>query len=109
MTVTIRIGDCREVLKTLRAESVHCVVTSPPYWGLRDYGVQASNLRVVIQIAATDFEERRWYTENSAAKTSGSVEAFSKPGPENAQRLKDARWRTNGICHCGAWRGALRP
>lgn len=33
------IGDCREVLRTLPDESVHCVVTSPPYWGLRDYGV----------------------------------------------------------------------
>jgi len=31
-------GDCRAVLKTLRAESVHCCVTSPPYWGLRNYG-----------------------------------------------------------------------
>jgi len=27
------------MLKTLPDESVHCVVTSPPYWGLRDYGV----------------------------------------------------------------------
>ena len=39
MTVTIRHGDCREVLRTLPAESVHCCVTSPPYFGLRDYGV----------------------------------------------------------------------
>jgi DNA modification methylase len=31
-------GDCREMLKTLPAESVHCCVTSPPYWRLRDYG-----------------------------------------------------------------------
>ena len=31
-------GDCREVLRDLPAESVHCVVTSPPYWGLRSYG-----------------------------------------------------------------------
>ena len=31
-------GDCLEVLKALPAESVHCVVTSPAYWGLRDYG-----------------------------------------------------------------------
>jgi DNA modification methylase len=36
--LTIHGGDCREVLATLPAESVHCVVTSPPYWGLRDYG-----------------------------------------------------------------------
>lgn len=26
------VGDCRDVLKRLPAESVHCVVTSPPYW-----------------------------------------------------------------------------
>jgi DNA modification methylase len=32
-------GDCRSVLASLPAASVHCCVTSPPYWGLRDYGV----------------------------------------------------------------------
>jgi site-specific DNA-methyltransferase (adenine-specific) len=37
--LTILQGDCRDVLPTLPADSVHCVVTSPPYWGLRDYGV----------------------------------------------------------------------
>lgn len=37
--LTLYGGDCRDVLKELPAESVHCVVTSPPYWGLRDYGV----------------------------------------------------------------------
>jgi DNA modification methylase len=37
----IRQGDCREVLRKLEAESVQCVVTSPPYWGLRDYGVDS--------------------------------------------------------------------
>lgn len=36
--VEIYQGDCREVLRELPDESVHCVVTSPPYWGLRDYG-----------------------------------------------------------------------
>ena len=32
-------GDVRDVLPTLDAKSVQCVITSPPYWGLRDYGV----------------------------------------------------------------------
>ncbi len=32
-------GDCRAVLRTLPKRSVQTVVTSPPYWGLRDYGV----------------------------------------------------------------------
>ena len=40
MSVRILQGDCREKLAELPAESVHCVVTSPPYWGLRDYGVE---------------------------------------------------------------------
>lgn len=31
-------GDAIEQLRTLPADSVQCVVTSPPYWGLRDYG-----------------------------------------------------------------------
>jgi DNA modification methylase len=31
-------GDCLGVLKQLPSESVQCCVTSPPYWGLRDYG-----------------------------------------------------------------------
>lgn len=31
------LGDCRDVLTTLNPESVQCCVTSPPYWGLRDY------------------------------------------------------------------------
>ena len=32
-------SDCLEGLKTLDSESVDCCITSPPYWGLRDYGV----------------------------------------------------------------------
>lgn len=37
-TATILLGDAREKLKELEAESVQCTVTSPPYYGLRDYG-----------------------------------------------------------------------
>lgn len=33
-------GDVLEKLKELSDESVDCVITSPPYWGLRDYGVE---------------------------------------------------------------------
>ena len=39
MSVKILVGDVLERLAELSDESVHCVVTSPPYWGLRDYGV----------------------------------------------------------------------
>jgi len=39
MSIQIIEGDCRDMLATLLAQSVHCCVTSPPYFGLRDYGV----------------------------------------------------------------------
>jgi len=39
MTVVIHTGDCRDVLRTLPAQSVHTCISSPPYFGLRDYGV----------------------------------------------------------------------
>lgn len=39
MSVQIITGDCRTELAKLADESVNCVVTSPPYFGLRDYGV----------------------------------------------------------------------
>ena len=38
MNYEVLIGDCRKTLKELEASSVHCVITSPPYYGLRDYG-----------------------------------------------------------------------
>lgn len=37
--LTIRHGDCRDILREMPDQSVHCVVTSPPYFGLRDYGI----------------------------------------------------------------------
>jgi DNA modification methylase len=40
VTISILQGDCRETMRGLPAESVHTCVTSPPYWGLRDYGVE---------------------------------------------------------------------
>ena len=39
MNLQILTGDWIEQLRTLPDQSVQCCVTSPPYWGLRDYGV----------------------------------------------------------------------
>ena len=37
---TIYSGDALEILKKMPSESVDMCITSPPYWGLRDYGVE---------------------------------------------------------------------
>jgi DNA modification methylase len=58
-------GDCLKVLPTLPAASVQCCVTSPPYWGLRDYnhpgqiGAELSPEIYVANLVAIFREVRR--------------------------------------------------
>ena len=64
VSVRILVGDCLERLRTLPEESVHCVVTSPPYWGLRDYGVAGAiglepTLQEHLETIVTVFREVR--------------------------------------------------
>lgn len=37
--ITLYLGHCLRILRALADKSVNCCVTSPPYWGLRDYGI----------------------------------------------------------------------
>lgn len=39
MTIKIVNGDALTVLRTMKSNCIQCVVTSPPYFGLRDYGI----------------------------------------------------------------------
>jgi DNA modification methylase len=39
MSIKVFVGDCRQSLLTIPDASIHTCVTSPPYFGLRDYGV----------------------------------------------------------------------
>jgi DNA modification methylase len=62
---TLYQGDVLDVLRGLPDESVHCCVTSPPYWGLRDYGaegqigLEATPDEYVAQLVAVFREVRR--------------------------------------------------
>lgn len=60
----IHTGDCLASLHSMPSKSVHCIVTSPPYFGLRDYGVGgqiglettlAEHIRILVEV----FEECR--------------------------------------------------
>ena len=55
MTYRILTGDVIEQLATLPAQSVHCVVTSPPYYGLRDYGVDG---QIGLESSPAEYVER---------------------------------------------------
>lgn len=73
MTVRILQGDCREVLKTLPEASVHCVVTSPPYWGLRDYrvagqiGLERTSAEFVGELVAVFRDVKRVLRDDGTA------------------------------------------
>jgi len=61
---TIYCGDALAVLKTLPDASVHCIVTSPPYFGLRDYGVDGqigweTTVQDYVQALVAVFREAR--------------------------------------------------
>lgn len=90
-------GSC-ESMSEIPDGVVHTCVTSPPYWGLRNYGTA----RWEGGDSGCQHEsEGRYYVENSAASKRG--EAFSEAGEDNAQRIKAGRWRERGSCvKCGA-------
>src|SRR6266404_7219024 len=72
MTVRILVGDVRDRLRELEPDSVDCVVTSPPYWGLRDYGVDGqlgmeSTLGEHIETLIDVFREIRRVAKPQAA------------------------------------------
>jgi site-specific DNA-methyltransferase (adenine-specific) len=63
-------GDALHVLSRLPAHSVQCIVTSPPYWGLRDYhvagqiGLESSLTQYVNRLVAVFNEARRVLKED---------------------------------------------
>lgn len=91
--------DVREVLRELPEESVQCVVTSPPYWGLRDYGTDHS----VWGGDPTCTHE--WGDEIPGSNRGGS----GTPTDKNNRGEGYGRDAPKG-CYCtlcGAWRGEL--
>lgn len=55
MSISILIGDACERLSTIPDNSIHCVVTSPPYWGLRDYGTPG---QIGLEESPSEFIEK---------------------------------------------------
>lgn len=90
-------GDALEILRQLPEKIVQCCVTSPPYWGLRDYG------------------HRRWFGGNSTCDHSDVKEH----GPHHPGQVEQTKWKkaeaagkgqtatTQECLRCGAWYGQL--
>lgn len=83
-------GDVLEILKGFPDQSVNCVITSPPYWGLRDYGTSIWN----------GGDSECDHSRKTSTKTASST---LQSASTNANHEREG-WK-GGICgHCGATR-----
>lgn len=101
----IYLGDNVDTMKTWPESFVQTCVTSPPYYGLRNYGTPP---RVWGGDPTHEhvWKHNRYYVVGGGGAGS-SAEAFTEAGEENAARIKAARWREDDECACGAWSGNL--
>ena len=99
-------GDAREVLASMEPDSVHCVVTSPPYWGLRDYGLEPviwGGREGCLHVWGAEKVRVVGRNDSGASPSSGvgfHGQAEGYGGSRNASQ--------GSTCSlCGAWRGTL--
>jgi len=92
-------GDAIEVMRTFPADSIDLVVTSPPYWGLRDFGPAC------IRVWGGDPNcEHEWETPHRDFKYSGGTCEYIGQFSSDKTRFESY----SAFCRkCGAWRGQL--
>ena len=120
MAVSARIicGDCLDVLKTLPAESVNCCVTSPPYWGLRNYncdgqiGLEATPEAYVSRLVEVFREVRRVLKDDgtvwcnlgdSYMAAQGGRQSAAGLLPKSGTRYTHGNPRERDDVDCSSW------
>ncbi len=108
---TLYAGDALAVLRELPAESIDCCVTSPPYWGLRDYGAEGqvgleSRPEEYVEALAAIFSQVRrvlaphgtaWLNLGDSYSHGGNGSRDSERWPKqsrNDHRMEHAKKRT---------------
>lgn len=115
MSGRIIIGDALEALRGLPSNSIDCCVTSPPYWGLRDYGVAGqmgleATLGEHLAAMVAVFEEVRrvltpsgtcWinYGDCYATKPNGRSAADTKVAGNDDRTFRDKPFSTVGAIY----------
>lgn len=124
-------GDTREMIKTIPDNTFQCVVTSPPYWGVRDYGVKNQigaepDLEDYISDLVSIFSElkrtlkpdgtfwlnigntytsggRKWRQEDS--KNKGRAMSYRPPTPQGLKKkdLIGVAWMLAMACQREGW------
>ena len=99
MNFTIRQGDALTILKKMKSDVVQCCVTSPPYWGLRDYGTATWDGG---DSECSHEPDREWIERMFMANSTLNVSEGKEHTQAAAARLRWYR-QTPGKCpRCGA-------
>jgi len=108
----IHVGHALEVLKTLPENSIQMIVTSPPYWGLRDYGMPP-----LVWDGEPDHEHVWTESVNQTLSGGGysdksTLQGYTSENTKGRQMQKERDGKreitmTSVFCDCGAWRGCL--
>jgi DNA modification methylase len=99
--VTIYKGDCRKMAE-LPDDSVHCVVTSPPYWGLRKYKVDED-----LIWDAKDGCQHEWGKE-LVRRDRGTAKGKTAQVGNQLREVSRIETKQGNFCLlCGAWKGQL--
>mgnify|MGYP003149894867 FL=1 len=109
--INIKIGDCRNILKELPSNYFNTCVTSPPYWGLRDYGndgqlgLEKTPKEFVDNLVKVFREVKRVLRNDGTVwlNLGDSYASSGKVGKKDKQKYKGIS--TIEHLHCGAVKG----
>ncbi len=94
-------GHAPEVLQGMEAESCHMVVTSPPYWGLRDYDLPP-------QIWGGDPACEHEWQKHLQAAANGIIHPAGMSGETLSGSSATRKPKVSAFCHsCNAWLGSF--
>lgn len=104
--LTVLHGDSLEKLRELPERSVHTCVTSPPYWGLRDYGIAPS-----VWLPSPSHDDCRGeheWAEHVQPAANGIQHAGGMSGETLSGNSATRKPKLSAFCaKCGAWRGCF--
>lgn len=97
--ITLYNQEVRQALKQIPDETVSCVMTSPPYWALRDYGKEVETI--------WDEKEGCEHNWDSSERKIHSGTTKSNISGDNSGHLNEKSTIDNFCSICGAWKGQL--
>lgn len=100
--LTIIQGDALSSLRRLPDESVQTCVTSPPYWGLRDYGLEP-----IVWDETVECDHEWGSTQRTAWANAVKGPASFTTGKNQTDYANTLKYHGSWCQACGAWRGSL--